>query len=290
MDFSKDLTFLFERTEELKQGAAANDASSKVIANVFYEPSTRTSMSFEAAMYKLGGNVIQFHKDLSSEKKGECFEDTIRTIASYVDAIVLRHPDPTAVHLARIHSSVPVIDAGSGGGRHPTQAVLDMFTIRQYHANPRTVLVIGDARRSRTVKSLVEMAVQYFTGTQWLFCPYPGQEPTAAFIERANGGRVVSVNDLDTILPTVDVVYATRLQRERTLCGANDTQCDKVPKEYVITAQFMAKLASTAIVMHPLPRNEEIDPSVDSDPRCVFFEQTRNGLFTRMAILEKILF
>ena len=280
---------LFARTEQLKVGAPGVDCSSKVIANVFYEPSTRTSMSFEAAMYKLGGNVIQFQKEFSSEKKGESFEDTIRTIASYVDAIVLRHPDPTAIHLARIHSRVPVIDAGSGGGRHPTQAMLDIFTIREHHSHPRTILVMGDVRRSRTVKSLVEMATKYFTGTQWLFCPYPGQEPTEDFLESANGGTVVSVDDLDAVLPTVGVVYATRMQRERSV-GAHVEQHEEVPAEYIINTQFMEKLASTAIVMHPLPRNEEIDPSVDGDPRCVYFEQMRNGLFTRMAILEKILY
>ena len=245
----------------------------KTLINLFYEPSTRTSCSFHKAMLNLGGSVIEI-TDNSSAKKGESLEDTIKTISNYGDVIVLRHPEKGSCERASKVSTVPLINAGDGNGEHPTQALLDIYTIYK-EANKNLlndkiiVTFIGDIKNSRTIHSLIHL-LNLFQVT-YIFISPSGLE-----LETTNL-NVLNIS-LEEALKITDVVYITRIQRERT---SESFQPICLSKEILGTKDF--------IIMHPLPRQEELPPEIDDDPRSVYFKQVAYGVTMRMAILHELL-
>jgi aspartate carbamoyltransferase len=269
------------------------DCTGKIIANLFYEPSTRTSSSFHAAMLKLGGNVIPINEvTYSSVSKGESLEDTIRTLGCYVDAIVLRHPDEDAALTAHKVSSVPIVNAGCGSGEHPTQALLDLYTIyKENHTiDGLTVTLMGDLKYGRTVHSLVQL-LGYFNVKIQFISPPDLRIPA----KYAGMGTLV---ELDDVISTTDVLYMTRVQKERHT-DPDPLKVDYAAKyalalgydnhAYRITEEHMVRAKRGFALMHPLPRLSEIPKEIDSDPRAAYFRQVRYGLDVRMALLSRVL-
>ena len=248
----------------------------KILANLFYEPSTRTSSSFFSAMTRLGHAVLPINEVVySSVTKGETLEDTIRTLSSYVDIIVLRHPSVGAAKAAARVSSVPIINAGDGVGEHPTQTLLDLYTIwRKFrHINDLTITLMGDLKNGRTVHSLVSVLHDLYNVNINLVSPDNLQLP-----EYLDKGMPKSTLLTEDICKTTDVLYMTRVQQERGSVG-----------EYKLTQAHVNLLKKTMIVMHPFPRQNEIPTWFDTDLRAYYFKQIQNGLYVRMAILSEIL-
>eukprot|EP00727_Mastigamoeba_balamuthi_P008598 m51a1_g4360 cad protein, putative (2251) ;mRNA; f:261175-268448 len=261
----------------------------KVLGSIFYEPSTRTSCSFVAAMQRLGGGVISITEVMnSSVKKGESLPDFIRTMEAYTDAIVLRHPEKGSVQLAHRHARKPIINAGDGVGEHPTQALLDTFTIREERGtlNGITVALVGDLKNGRTVHSLSRMLAMYDVKIRYVAPPQ--LRMPAAIIEelRAKGVQQSEHSRLEEIIEEVDVLYVTRVQKERF---ASLDEYEAVRHCYRVTPALLAKASEKLIVMHPLPRVDEISPDCDTDPRAVYFRQVEYGMYVRMALLAMIL-
>ena len=279
---------LFDRTQQMEKIVArggTRDYESKIMASLFYKPSTRTRFSFEAAMRRLGGGVLSTERanEFSSEIKGEQLEDTIRIIANCSDVIVLRHTEEGAAKRASLVSSVPVINAGEGsGGQHPTQALLDLYTIfSECRAlNGLSVALIGALDQGRTARSLAYLLGKFERVKLYFVAPKGMQikDDILAYLDHHDIQYELADNPA-TLLSQVDVVYRTHIDRERL--QKNDI--DLTP--YNINADVLKKMKSNAIIMHPLPRTVEIDPAVDSDTRAVYFRQSRNGLFVRMALL-----
>ncbi len=281
-----------------------------VVATLFYEPSTRTRLSFETAVLQLGGQVIgaENAKENSSAKKGETLADVVRVVGAYADIIVIRHHDAMAFQEATRFSPVPLVNAGAGDGEHPTQAMLDIYTMFRElgKIDGLHIVVLGDLKYGRTVHSLL-WALTQFHGVQVSLLPEPGfslpQEEMQAL--SAAGLLIQGVTRMDEVLPTVDVVYQTRIQRERLQGDAGsgfpgDTSA--APSAAVIAATVgsenselrigtreLALLPEHARILHPLPRVGEIDPAIDGDPRAAYFRQVENGLYMRMAILDQLL-
>ena len=285
------LAELFEHAEALRQNGYPGSLSRKVLASLFYEPSTRTRFSFEAAMHRLGGSVITTEnaREFSSFAKGESLEDTIHIISGYADVIVMRHYEIGAAKRAAEISSVPVLNAGDGAGQHPTQALLDLFTLhRQFgRLDGLRVAMVGDLKYGRTVRSLAYLLAKY-KGVRLVFvapdvCRM--HDDIKAYLDRLDV-KWEENSDLDAVLPAVDCVYMTRIQKERFL-DAREYQAAN--NTYRLTAESLGRMRRDAIVMHPLPRVGEIDPSADRDPRAVYFEQARNGLWVRMALILYVL-
>ena len=261
------------------------------LATIFYEPSTRTRLSFETAMHRLGGNVISTEnaREFSSAIKGETVEDTIRIVNGYADAIVIRHYEQGAAHRAASVSGVPILNAGDGPGEHPTQALLDLYTIGHElgRIDNLKVALVGDLRFGRTARSLARM-LKLTSGAEIVFVSPPavpmGQDVRQELTEA--GIPFHDEPDLDAVLPHVDVVYQTRVQKERF---PTPQEYDAVRGQYVIDADSLSLLAPGAIVLHPLPRVDEITTDVDSDPRAAYFRQAQNGVYVRMALLEHVL-
>tara|TARA_X000000950_G_scaffold137472_1_gene170749 strand:+ start:41 stop:922 length:882 start_codon:yes stop_codon:yes gene_type:complete len=258
----------------------------KTLVNVFFEPSTRTSLSFERAMYKLGGNVITFNKDFSSMKKGETYEDTIKTLSCYGDIMALRHPVKGAIETASQVSTIPIINAGDGDGEHPTQALLDMYTI--YKKFPKmeklNILFVGDIKHSRTVHSLVELFALY-PRNKLFFLPYHECEPNSDYlftlgVRHSQITDNMIINKIDLDISDYDVVYMTRMQKER-----RDTP---VSPDFVLTPEIADQMKKESLIMHAFPRNEELPSSVDSNERAVYFDQMNYGVYVRMALLEDL--
>ena len=261
------------------------------LATIFYEPSTRTRLSFETAMHRLGGNVISTEnaREFSSAIKGETVEDTIRIVNGYADAIVIRHYEQGAAHRAAAVSDVPILNAGDGPGEHPTQALLDLYTIGHElgRIDDLKVALVGDLRFGRTARSLARM-LKLTTGAEIVFVS-PSAVPMGDDVRRELTEAGIPFHDepdLDAVLPHVDVVYQTRVQKERF---PTSQEYDAVRGQYVIDAESMSLLAPNAIVLHPLPRVDEITTEVDSDPRAAYFRQAHNGVYIRMALLEHVL-
>jgi len=253
-------------------------AQGKILANLFYEPSTRTSSSFYSAMVRLGGHVIPINNvAFSSVAKGESLEDTIRTMQCYADVIVLRHKEMGAAARAARVSEVPIINAGDGIGEHPTQALLDFYTIRKEVgvSHGLWVVLMGDLKHGRTVKSLAKLLRLYDVRISWV--SPPELRVPAEFVHPGE----IETDDLPMVLPYADVLYVTRVQRERM-----DALVDC---SYVITEADMQIAKPTMALLHPLPRVGEISTAVDNDPRAAYFRQMRYGLFMRMGILTKVL-
>jgi aspartate carbamoyltransferase len=261
----------------------------KILVNLFYEPSTRTSASFAAAMERLGGSVVAINEvHYSSVSKGESLPDTIRTLESYSDVIVLRHPEVGASAIAAEASRKPIINAGDGIGEHPTQALLDLFTIREELGSPDglTVTMLGDLRFGRTVHSLARLLANFDVRLHYV-APEILAMPEDVLTEvEARGIPQHQHTVLDDVLGDTDVLYVTRVQRERF---HDDEMYESVKDHYTIDADVMAGAEDGMIVMHPLPRVGEIDPAVDTDPRAAYFRQVEYGMYVRMALLAMVL-
>ena len=261
----------------------------KIMASLFYEPSTRTSSSFTSAMERLGGSVIPINNvSFSSVIKGESLPDTVRTLDAYVDVIVLRHPELGSSALAAKYARKPVINAGDGIGEHPTQALLDLFTIKEElgQVDGLTVTMMGDLKYGRTVHSLARLLTLYDIKLNYV-APQILEMPPEIIAEIDQQGiPQASYTQLDDVLPQTDVLYVTRVQKERF---EDPTQHESLKGAYVITTDTMAQAKDRMIVMHPLPRVWEIDMAVDDDPRAAYFRQLEYGLYIRMALLAMVL-
>ena len=263
----------------------------QILATLFYEPSTRTRLSFESAMQRLGGGVISTEnaREFSSAIKGETVEDTIRIVNGYADAIVIRHHEQGAAVRAAAVSCVPVLNAGDGPGEHPTQALLDLYTIGHElgRIDDLKIALVGDLKYGRTARSLA-LLLRETTGAEITFVN-PPTAPMGDDIRAAlDAAGVVHREEpnLDAVLGDVDVVYQTRIQKERFESAAD---YEAAKGAYVIDRSSMAAMRSESILLHPLPRVDEIATDVDSDPRAAYFRQAHNGVFIRMALLDLVI-
>ncbi|RHZ87337.1 hypothetical protein Glove_37g74 [Diversispora epigaea] len=289
-----DLHLLFGIAHEMRtlveRYGTINLLQGRVMVTLFYEPSTRTSASFQAAMYRLGGRVVSINVEASSIVKGETLEDTIRTLGSYGDIIVLRHPEAGSAKTAAKFSPVPIINAGDGIGEHPSQAFLDVYTIREElgTVNGLTITIVGDLKNGRTVHSLVRILSQYQVSLNYV-SPASLCMPEEVKAEIRKTSEKIKQNeyvDLDDVIAETDVLYMTRIQRERF---DNIEEYNKVNSSYVVNNATLSKSKPHMIVMHPLPRVNEVDPEVDFDDRAAYFRQMKYGMFVRMALLALIL-
>jgi aspartate carbamoyltransferase catalytic subunit len=277
-----------DRMRQLPRSAAPLAGFS--LATLFYEPSTRTRLSFETAMHRLGGNVISTEnaREFSSAIKGETVEDTVRIVAGYADAIVIRHYEQGAAHRAAAVSPVPILNAGDGPGEHPTQALLDLYTIGHElgRIDNLRVALVGDLRYGRTARSLARL-FRLTQGTQLIFVSPPAvpMGPDVRAELDTAGIPYRDEPDLNAVLPLVDVVYQTRVQKERF---ATPQEYEAAKGQYIIDAAAMRRLDPSAVLLHPLPRVDEIATEVDADPRAAYFRQAHNGVFIRMALLEHV--
>lgn len=261
----------------------------KLIAVLFYEPSTRTYLSFESAAKRLGAATISTQgTDTSSISKGETLEDTIRVIERYVDVICMRHSQAGAAKLAASAATKPVINGGDGVGEHPTQALLDLFTIRQKTTKPLDqlrVTMLGDLKNGRTVHSLSRLLAMYGVKLN-LVAPRGLGMPDEVLADLKKADTVnVQTDKLEDVLKDTDVLYVTRVQKERF---TDQAEYERLKHQYVITLKIMEQASPSMIVMHPLPRVGEIDPQIDADSRAVYFDQAENGMYVRMALLALV--
>jgi aspartate carbamoyltransferase catalytic subunit len=284
---------LFARAEEIKREPHhfIGRLAGQVMAALFYEPSTRTRLSFEAAMLRLGGQTMGTDnaREFSSAAKGETLEDTIRIVSGYADVIVLRHNEEGAAARAAAVSSVPVINAGDGPGQHPTQALLDLYTIRDElgRIDGVHVALVGDLANGRTVRSLTYLLSKFKDIKVWFVAPpQVAMRPDLKAHLDEHHVPWIETEDLDAVLPEVDVLYMTRIQKERF---SDPDAYNAVKGAYRIDNASLAKMRKYAVLMHPLPRVDEIAPEVDSDDRAAYFRQARNGLHVRMALLDRLL-
>ncbi len=284
------LDFIFQRATALA-GERDDRLAHRVMATLFYEPSTRTRLSFESAMLRLGGAVIgtEAAHTFSSAIKGETLEDTVRMVSTYADIIVLRHDEAGAAARAAAVASVPVVNAGDGPGEHPTQALLDLYTIERELGRVEgvNVALCGDLRFGRTARSLALLLALY-PGVRLTFVAPTVIQVGADILTRleARGVECRLADQLTDVLDDVDVVYQTRVQKERFTDALEYEQAKTAIR---IDGAVMRQLPASAIVMHPLPRVDEIAPEVDADPRAAYFRQAANGVAIRMALLEMLL-
>lgn len=263
----------------------------KKLATLFFEPSTRTRLSFEAAMYELGGNVIGFSEAASSSaSKGETVEDTVRIVSNYADIIAMRHPLEGAPRVAATKTLVPIINAGDGGHAHPTQTLTDLLTI--YREKGRldnfTIGLCGDLKFGRTVHSLIKALCRYKGVRFVLIAPRELQVPDYIIhdVLELSGALYTQVESLDAVMPDLDVLYMTRIQRERFF---SQDEYLKHKDAFILDAAKLENAKSDLTVMHPLPRVNEISTEVDDDPRAKYFEQALNGKYIRMALIITLL-
>ena len=284
---TKTLQKLFSLTDKIKAGNYNKKVlSGKIMATIFYEPSTRTRLSFESAMIRLGGSVIATENaaDFSSAIKGETLEDTIRIASGYSDVIVLRHHSPGASQTAAKYAKVSIINAGDGTGEHPTQALLDLYTIfSKFKKTNITVAMMGDLLNGRTIHSLSRLLILYPKIKQILISPkalvIPNDLREELKIKHIN---FTELEDLAKGVREADVIYQTRIQKERL---KSVRVYKKYFGKYVINNNSLKYMKKTAVIMHPLPRVNEITPDVDADKRALYFQQAQNGLYVRMALL-----
>ena len=310
------MRYIASATEMRYRNTSVNQHPDKTVVTMFYEPSTRTSCSFQAAAFKLGCNVINLTEKMSSVEKGESLEDTIQTLGFYGDAIVLRHPSKGSAERAAAVSRVPIINAGDGNGEHPTQALLDIYTIYtellsrgidldSLERDHLTITFVGDLKNGRTVHSLIRVLL-HFPNLRFVYVSPDSLEmpdEIVSLVSHTNRYEQNKMTSLEEAIITTDVLYMTRIQKERfvntgeydsrsrfiDVVGSANTQeftdayyCGRLNLD---TLQFAKE---KMIIMHPLPRLDEISPDVDSDHRAVYFKQVENGLYVRMAILDRI--
>ena len=277
----------FER--ELKKKDQVSLLKGKILATLFYEPSTRTRLSFEAAMQRLGGGVVSMGSvESSSVAKGESLSDTVRTVAQYADVIVIRHPKIGSAKEAADAVPIPVLNAGDGAGQHPTQALLDLYTIKKElgSLNRLKISLVGDLKNGRTVHALAEVlslfgAKLYFVSPDALRMP---QEITSHLKDR--GVDVIETTDMRKAARETDLLYMTRIQKERF---PDLSEYEKVKGSMVIDEDFLKGIGKKIVVLHPLPRVDEISPAVDGYPGAAYFRQVRNGIYVRMALLAMVM-
>lgn len=262
----------------------------KILATLFYEPSTRTRLSFETAMNRLGGSVVGFSEpNSSSVSKGESLEDTIRTISCYADIIAMRHPKEGLANEAIKYTQVPFINAGDGKNQHPTQTLTDLLTIKSLKGSleNHTIGICGDLKNGRTVHSLVK-AMSRYKGTKFIFIS-PKELNMPEYIKdeiQKNGHAYYETTNLEEVMGGLDILYMTRVQGERF---ESQKEYEKLKNYYILNKTKMQIANKDMIVMHPLPRVNEIDVDVDSDDRAVYFKQVRFGMFVRMALIMKLI-
>ena len=288
-----DLDLILERAAAyeaaLASGKALDELRGKILATLFFEPSTRTRLSFEAAMQRLGGRVLSVSEAKStSASKGESLHDTIRTVDGYADAIVIRHPEIGAAEVAARATSKPVLNAGDGAGEHPTQSLLDLYTIRkeQGRVDGLTIAIVGDLKHGRTVHSLATLLSRFKVSFLFVAPEALRMPPEIIARVRANGASFRETDDLGRALAESDVAYMTRVQRERF---ADPAEYDRLKDAYVLTRAGLAKAKASITVMHPLPRVNEIATDVDDLPGAAYFRQSANGVPVRMALLALLI-
>jgi aspartate carbamoyltransferase catalytic subunit len=284
----KIFTIAAKLEKQNKNGKVPPVLKGKILATLFYEPSTRTRFSFETAMLKLGGQIITTEnaRDFSSTIKGETIEDTVRVVGGYADAIVLRHPENGSAARAAAASPVPIINAGDGSGEHPTQALLDLYTIQKELGRMHNlkIALVGDLLYGRTVHSLIILLSIFKNIEIYLISPKELRLPEEyRKMLRSRKIKFIEGEYLEKILPQADVLYVTRIQKERF---ASLGLYNKVKDSFSIDKDTLKKLPKKSIVMHPLPRVHEISPEVDQDRRVAYFRQAKNGLYVRMALLQ----
>ena len=293
LDFSvEELDKLFALADDIEKDPAkyAHKCDGKILATCFYEPSTRTRLSFETAMTRLGGRVIGFSDAASSSaSKGESVSDTIRIISCYADICAMRHPKEGAPMVAAEKSLIPVINAGDGGHQHPTQTLADLQTIRSLHGdlNNFTIGLCGDLKFGRTVHSLINALVRY-EGIKFIFIS-PEELKIPDYVTdmlREKGIPFQEVIRLEDVMPKLDLLYMTRVQKERFF---NEEDYIRLKNSYILTSEKMALAKPEMAVLHPLPRVNEIALDVDNDPRAAYFEQVQNGVYIRMALIMTLL-
>lgn len=290
----EEILFLLAQGTKMKDHPPGEILRGKVLATLFFEPSTRTRLSFESAMLRLGGGVLGFHSsDVSSIKKGETLADTIRTVNSYADVIAMRHDREGAAHLASQFSRVPIINAGSGGQEHPTQALLDMLCIQNERGtiDGLNIGLVGDLKYGRTVHSLALLLSNFNVNLYFISPPALRMRFRVIDVLQTRGmeGKPVKFKEtekLKRLLPILDVLYMTRIQKERF---TDPEEYEKVKGVYVLDRKAAETLKKDAIIMHPLPRVDEITPDVDELPNAIYFKQTQYGLWMRQALLALVL-
>lgn len=294
LDFSvEEIEALLDLASDIEKHPQkyAHVCDGKKLATLFYEPSTRTRLSFESAMLRLGGSVLGFSSaDSSSAAKGESVSDTIRVISCYADICAMRHPKEGAPMVASVHSGIPVINAGDGGHQHPTQTLTDLMTIRSLKGrlDNLTVGLCGDLKFGRTVHSLINALVRY-TGIRFVLISPPELRIPDYIREdvlEAKGIEYREVENLDEAMPELDILYMTRVQKERFF---NEEDYIRMKDCYILDKQKMSLAREDMFVLHPLPRVNEISVEVDDDPRAAYFRQVQYGVYVRMALIMTLL-
>ena len=294
LDFSvEEIEALLDLASDIEKHPQkyAHVCDGKKLATLFYEPSTRTRLSFESAMLRLGGSVLGFSSaDSSSAAKGESVSDTIRVISCYADICAMRHPKEGAPMVASVHSGIPVINAGDGGHQHPTQTLTDLMTIRSLKGrlDNLTVGLCGDLKFGRTVHSLINALVRY-TGIRFVLISPPELRIPDYIREdvlQAKGIEYREVENLDEAMPELDILYMTRVQKERFF---NEEDYIRLKDSYILDKAKMALAKDDMYVLHPLPRVNEISTEVDDDPRAAYFKQAQYGVYVRMALIMTLL-
>ena len=294
MDFSKEeLNEIFELAEKFISNPKefSHICDGKILATLFYEPSTRTRFSFEAAMMRLGGKILGFSEPNStSSAKGETLADTIRMVSIYSDIIAMRHPKEGAAKVASMYSSVPVINAGDGGHQHPTQTLTDLLTINSQKGKleGHTIGICGDLKNGRTVQSLI-MAMSRYKDVKFILIS-PKELVIPEYIKeevlKRNNIYFKEVENIEEVIEELDILYMTRIQKERFF---NEEEYLRLRDCYVLDNEKMKRAKSNMIVLHPLPRINEIATEVDNDCRAVYFKQAEYGMYVRMALIVKLL-
>ncbi|QTH42062.1 aspartate carbamoyltransferase [Cohnella sp. LGH] len=287
-----ELDRLFDSTLDMEKVVARGGDrrhEGRIMTTLFFEASTRTRLSFESAMHRMGGGVIgtENASQFSSAIKGETLEDTIRILSGYSDVIVMRHTEIGAAKRAAKVASIPVINAGDGAGEHPTQALLDMYTIRKEFGkiDGLKIAMVGDLAYGRTVHSLSYMLANYEDVMVYYISPDNVRIPdnVKRYMEE-KGVRYEETNDLNSVAGSIDVLYQTRIQKERF---PSVEEYEKASGQFIVDAELMSRMSKHVIVLHPLPRAGEIAEEVDDDPRAAYFRQAVNGLYIRMALVDK---
>ncbi|MCR4763170.1 MAG: aspartate carbamoyltransferase [Lachnospiraceae bacterium] len=293
MDFSVDeLERLFDKADDIALHPAqyAHICEGRILATCFYEPSTRTRLSFETAMLRLGGQVIGFaDASSSSASKGESVADTIRVVSCFADICAMRHPKEGAAMVAAARSGIPVINAGDGGHEHPTQTLTDLLTIRSLHGSLSdfTIGLCGDLKFGRTVHSLIHALIRY-KGIRFVFISPPELRVPDYITEMLRNKNIPfeEVIRLDDVIPDLDLLYMTRVQRERFF---NEEDYVRLKDFYILDKEKLSRARESMYILHPLPRVNEIAVDVDNDPRAAYFRQVQYGLFVRMSLILTLL-
>jgi len=289
----KDIEAIIKVASNFEKGLKKKDSltllKGKILATLFYEPSTRTRLSFEAAMQRLGGGVISMGSvESSSVAKGETLTDTIRTVSQYADVIVIRHPRTGSAREAADAVPIPIINAGDGTGQHPTQALLDIYTIKKELGSLKnlTISMVGDLKYGRTVHALVELLSLYETRLYFV-SPHTLRIPEEITSHlKQKGIEIEETEDMMKAASASDLIYMTRIQKERF---TDLSEYEKLKGSYIINEEFLKKLEKKITILHPLPRVDEISTDVDDYPGAAYFRQMRNGVFVRMALLSMVL-